>query len=404
MLTVKEIESAKAREKTYRLPDGNGLYLEVTTTGSKLWRWKYRFQGKEKRLAIGVYPEVRAPAARQLMMEARLKLQAGVDPSAERRALKEQAKVAADLTFETITRAWFEKAYASNADTTRNKNLTFLEKDVFPYIGSRPIDQITAPELLRVIRRIDSRGACDIARRVHNLCGRAFRYAVGHGFCERDPSRDLELRDILAPAAVKHHSSITDPKGAGELLRAINGYTGGFTTLCALRLAPLVFVRPGELRHAEWTEIDLDKCEWRIPASKMKMKVQHLVPLSKQAVSILREIQQTTGKGKYVFPSERSAVRPMSENTINAALRRLGYAADEMTGHGFRSMASTLLHELGFPHQVIERQLAHAERNKVSAAYNYAEHLPERKKMMQSWSDYLDALESGAKVVEFKAA
>lgn len=398
-MTDKEIQNAKPRDKPYRLADGGGLYLEVTPSGSKLWRWKYRVASKEKRLAIGAYPEVRAPEARKVMAEARAKVKAGFDPSAEKKAKREQDKVAGDYTFEAVARTWFEKAHSSLAATTRTKNLAFLEKDVFPFIGGRPIAALAAPDLLSVIRRIDGRGANDIARRVHNLCGRVFRYAVGHGLCDRDPSRDIELRDILPPADVQQHASVTDPKEAGELLRAIDGFTGSFTTRCALRFAPLVFVRPGELRHAEWTEFDFDKAEWRIPASKMKMKEQHLVPLSKQAIEVLREIQQVTGRGQYVFPSERGGGRPMSENTVNAALRRLAYTKDEMTGHGFRSMASTLLHELGYQHQVIERQLAHGERNQVSAAYNFAEHLPERRKLMQQWADYLDKLKTGAEVI-----
>lgn len=399
MLTDKEIKNAKPKQKAYRLADGGGLYLEVTTSGSKLWRWKFRFEGKEKRFAIGIYPDVRAPEARKVMAESRAKLKVGIDPSAEKRAKREQEKVAGDFTFEAVARTWFDKAHASLAETTRTKNISFLEKDVFPFMGGRPIASLAAPDLLSVIRRIEGRGANDIARRVHNLCGRVFRYAVGHGLCDRDPSRDIELCDILAPADVQHHASVTDPKGAGELLRAIDGFTGSFTTRCALRFAPLVFVRPGELRHAEWTEFDFDKAEWRIPASKMKMKEQHLVPLSRQAIEVLREIQQLTGSRQYVLPSERGGGRPMSENTVNAALRRLGYTKEEMTGHGFRSMASTLLHELGYPHQVIERQLAHGERNQVSAAYNFAEHLPERRKMMQQWADYLDKIKAGADVI-----
>jgi integrase len=266
-------------------------------------------------------------------------------------------------------------------------------------IGGQPIASLAAVDLIRVIERIEQRGSVDIARRVHNYMGRICRYAVGRGLTTRDPSRDIELKDILPPADVKHHASVTEPKAVGGLLRAIEGFTGAFTTRCALRLAPLVFVRPGELRHAEWTEFDFEKDEWRIPAAKMKMKEQHIVPLSAQAIAILREIQSLTGGGRYVFPSERGGGRPMSENTINAALRRLGYAKDEMTGHGFRSMASTLLHELGLPHMVIERQLAHGERNEVSAAYNFAEYLPERRKMMQQWADYLDKLRTGADVI-----
>ncbi len=290
------------------------------------------------------------------------------------------------------------------AETTKSKHKVFLEGDVFPWIGARPIAELAAPDLLAVIRRIEERGALDIAKRTHNLMGRIFRYAVGHGLCTRDPSRDIELRDILPAANVRHHASLTDPKEVGALLRAIDGFTGAFTTRCALRLAPLVFVRPGELRHAEWTEFDFDKAEWRIPAGKMKMKEQHIVPLSHQAIAILREIQPLTGSGRYVFPSERTRARPMSENTVNAALRRLGYTKEEMTGHGFRSMASTLLHEIGYPHAVIERQLAHGERNKVSASYNFAEYLPERRKMMQEWADYLDALKTGAEVIPINRA
>jgi len=244
----------------------------------------------------------------------------------------------------------------------------------------------------------------DIARRVHNYIGRIFRYAVGRGLVGRDPSRDIELKDILPPANVLHHASVFEPKEVGALLRAIDGFTGSLTTRCALRLGALAFVRPGELRHAEWTEFDFEKAEWRIPAAKMKMKEQHIVPLSTQAVAVLREIQSLTGSGRYVFPSERGGGRPMSENTVNAALRRLGYAKNEMTGHGFRSTASTLLHELGLPHAAIERQLAHGERNKVSAAYNFAEHLPERRKMMQQWADYLDKLKSGAEVIQLHPA
>ena len=306
-------------------------------------------------------------------------------PGQHRKATKSiQASLAAN-TFELIAREWHAKVASNQAETTYTKRLRFLEGDVFPFIGHRPIAELAAPDLLAVIHRIEGRGTMDIARRVHNICGRIFRYAVGKGLATRDPSRDIELKDILPPEDLTHHASVTEPKAAGELMRAIDGFTGSFVTQCALRLAPLVFVRPGELRHAE-----------------MKMKEQHIVPLSKQAVSILHEIQALTGTGRYVFPGERTRSRPMSENTINAALRRMGYAKDEMTGHGFRSMASTLLHELGLPHAVIERQLAHGERNKVSAAYNYAEYLPERKKMMQQWADYLDKLKAGAEVIPLR--
>lgn len=401
MLTDKEIRYARPRATLHRIADGAGLCLEVSPAGGKLWRFRYRYDGKEKMLALGKYPEVRGPDARKLAGAARQAVSEGRDPSAEKRREKERRRVAADASFEAIARLWHAKL--ALADTTREKHLQFFENDVFPWIGKRPIADLAAPDLLSVLRRIEGRGSVDIARRVHNLCGRVFRYAVGHGLRERDPSRDIELGDILPPASVQHHASVTIPSEAGALLRAIDGFTGAFVTRCALKFAPLVFVRPGELRQAEWPEFAFDKAEWRIPGSKMKMGEQHIVPLSTQAIAVLKEIQPLTGEGRYVFPGERTTERPMSNNTVNAALRRMGYAKEEMTGHGFRSMASTLLHELGYPHAVIERQLAHGERNKVAAAYNHAEYLPERKAMMQGWADYLEALGKGKKVVPFKA-
>jgi len=396
------IRKAKPSAKPARFFDGGGLYLQVSPTGAKLWRFKYRFDGKEKLLAFGAYPHVTLAAARKRRDDARNQLADGIDPSEHRKAAKATRAGLAANTFEVIGREWYAKTAPMLADNTKAKLLRFLETDVFPWIGARPIASLAAADLIRVIERIEQRGAMDIARRVHNYMGRIFRYAVGRGLVSRDPSRDIELKDILPPEDVQHHASVTDPKAVGGLLRAIEGFTGAFTTRCALRLAALAFVRPGELRHAEWREFDFDKAEWRIPAGKMKMKEQHIVPLSAQAIAVLREIQPLTGSARYVFPSERTGARPMSENTVNAALRRMGYAKHEMTGHGFRSMASTLLHELGLPHAVIERQLAHGERNKVSAAYNFAEHLPERRKMMQQWADYLDKLKTGADVIPIR--
>ncbi|MHB1232023.1 MAG: tyrosine-type recombinase/integrase [Burkholderiales bacterium] len=396
------IKKAKPGNKAIRMFDGGGLYLEISPAGGKLWRLKYRFNSKEKLLALGTYPDVSLAKARDRRDEARRQLADGIDPSEHRKSTKSMKVGLAANTFEVIGREWHAKIASTQAETTHKQRLRVLELDVFPFIGKRPIAELAAPDLLAIIHRIEGRGAMDIARRVHNICGRIFRYAVGKGLATRDPSRDIELKDILPPEDVTHHAAVTEPKAAAELLRAIDGFTGSFTTRCALRLAPLVFVRPGELRHAEWSEFDFDKSEWRIPAGKMKMKEQHIVPLAKQAVSILREIQALTGSGRYVFPGERTSQRPMSENTINAALRRMGYTKEEMTGHGFRSMASTLLHELGLPHAMIERQLAHGERNKVSAAYNYAEYLPERKKMMQQWADYLDKLKAGAEVIPLR--
>ena len=398
-LTDTAIRNAKPGAKPAKLSDERGLYLKVTPAGGKLWRFRYSFDGKEKLLALGKYPDVSLASARQRRDQARKLLAERIDPSEQRKAAKATRAGLAANTFEVIGREWFGKTAPALADNTKGKLLRFLETDVFPWIGARPIASLAAADLIKVIERIEQRGAMDIARRVHNYMGRIFRYAVGRGLVSRDPSRDIELKDILPPEDVQHHASVTDPKAVGGLLRAIDGFTGAYATRCALRLAALAFVRPGELRHAEWTEFDFDAAEWRIPAGKMKMKEQHLVPLSAQAVAILREIQPLTGGGRYVFPSERTGSRPMSENTVNAALRRMGYAKEEMTGHGFRSMASTLLHELGLPHAVIERQLAHGERNKVSAAYNFAEHLPERRKMMQQWADYLDKLKTGADVI-----
>lgn len=404
MLTDTAIRKAKPGDKPRKMADEKGLYILVMPSGRKLWRFKYRFAGKEKLLALGAFDEVSLADARERRDEARKLLASGIDPSEKKKADKNKRLELAANSFEAIGREWYAKTSQTMAESTKAKLLRRLEADVFPVIGSRPIAELTAPDLLAVIRRIESRGALDIAKRMHNACGRIFRYAVGHGLCTRDPSRDIELKDVLPPVDVKHHSSVKDPKAVGELLRAIEGFTGAFTTRCALRLAPLVFVRPGELRHAEWSEFDFDKAEWRIPASKMKMKEQHIVPLSAQAIAILQEIKPITGHGRYVFPSERGGSRPMSENTINGALRRLGYTKDEMTGHGFRSMASTLLHELQYPHNVIERQLAHGERNKVSASYNFAEYLPERRAMMQEWADYLDKLKAGAEVIAFQRA
>jgi integrase len=401
-LTDTAVRNAKPGSKTTRIFDGGGMYLEVTTKGGKLWRLKYRFDGKGKLLALGTNPAISLASARQKRDEARTLLAGGIDPSEQRKAAKAARAGLAGNTFEVIGREWYAKIAPTLADTTKEKIIRRLEVDAFPVIGNRPIASLAAADLIRVIERIEQRGSVDIARRVHNYIGRVFRYAVGRGLTTRDPSRDIELKDILPPADVKHHASVTEPKAVGGLLRAIEGFTGAFTTRCALRLAALVFVRPGELRHAEWTELDFEKAEWRIPAGKMKMKEQHIIPLSAQAIVVLREIQPLTGQGRYVFPSERGGGRPMSENTINAALRRLGYVKNEMTGHGFRSMASTLLHELGLSHAVIERQLAHGERNKVSAAYNFAEHLPERRKMMQQWADYLDKLKTGADVIALR--
>jgi len=375
-------------DKTYKVSDEKGLYIEVTNKGSKRWRFKYRFEGKEKLLSVGLYPEVSLKDARNERDEMRKLLAKGIDPSATRKASKKSATL--DNTFEFIAIEWHEKFSANWSLNHSEKTIRRLEQKVFPWLGNRAIEDITAPDLLHILRRIENSGTLETAHRVHQICGQIFRYAIATGRAERDISSDL--KGALPPAKVKHHPSITDPKKIGELLRAISTYSGVMHTAIALKLAPLVFVRPGELRNAEWNEFDLDKAEWRIPAHKMKMKTLHIVPLSQQALNLLNELYPLTGKSQYLFPSERSTKRPMSDNTLNAALRRLGYTKDEMTTHGFRSMASTLLNEQGWNRDAIERQLAHSERNGVRAAYNYAEHLPERIKMMQAWADYLDGL------------
>ena len=408
-LTDTAIRSAKPKDKTFKLFDGGGLYLEVNPSGGKWWRWKYRFAGKEKRLSFGVYPDVSLKFAREKRDAARQQFAAGTDPAEARKA--ERLAQAGAESFEAIAREWHAKFSPGWVASHGDRILRRLEKDLFPWLGKRPIAEVKAPELLAVLRRIESRGAQETAHRAMQNCGQVFRYAVATGRAERDPTGDL--RGALPPPKEKHHASIIEPKRIGALLRAIDAYEGFFATKCALRLAPLVFVRPGELRKAQWPEIDFEKAEWRIPAARMKMREHHIVPLSHQAVEILRELEPLTNRGvpakpdapRYVFPGARSHVRPMSENAILAALRRMGYTKEEMTGHGFRSMASTLLHEQGWNHQAIERQLAHAERNAVSAAYNFAEHLPERRKMMQAWADYLDSLKSGAEVIPiFKKA
>ncbi|MDP4030499.1 MAG: integrase arm-type DNA-binding domain-containing protein [Gallionella sp.] len=391
------IRNAKPADKPRKLADGGGLYIEVAPSGGKWWRFKYRFEGKEKRLSLGVYPDVGLKDARDKHAEARKLLAAGVDPSANKKAAKAAQGERAANSFEIVAREWFDKHAPNWKENHSSKIIRRLEVDIFPWLGACPVGDVTAPDLLAAIRRIESRGALETAHRALANCGQVFRYAIATGRAQRDTAADL--RGALPPVKEKHHASITDPKAIGELLRDIEGYQGAFITRCALRLAPLVFLRPGELRKAEWAEIDLDKAEWRIPAARMKMDAVHIVPLSTQAVAILRELHPLTGSGKYVFPGARSAARPMSENAVLAALRRMDYTTDEMTGHGFRSMASTLLNEQGFNRDAIERQLAHAERDGVRAAYNYAEYLPERKKMMQSWADYLEGLAKGANII-----
>jgi integrase len=396
-LTNIAITKAKQAEKPYKLSDSGGLYLQINTSGTKCWRFKYRFAGKEKVLSLGVYPHLSLLEARERRDLAKRNLANDLDPGALKQTQKYEAGQAATNTFQAVAREWHDKNKIKWVPKNAARNLSILERHIFPFIGKITISKVKSSELLHAIRKIEARGNAETAHRVLQICGQIFRYAIATDRANADLS--LVLKGALSPVKVKHHASITEPSLIGAFLRDIHGYQGAYLTQQALKLAPLVFVRPGELRHAEWSEIDFDKAEWRIAAPKMKMKVTHIVPLSNQALQILKEIHEHTGHLQYVFTGVTSTKRPMSENTVNMALRRMGYEKSDMTGHGFRSMASTILHEQGWLHDAIERQLAHSDKNKVSAAYNYAEHLPKRKNMMQDWANYLDALRVGAEVI-----
>ena len=396
-LTNAAIRNANSGKKTRKLYDERGLYLEISPNGGKWWRFKYRYIGKEKRLSLGVYPDVTLKMARERREESRKLLANGIDPSENRKAQK--LANGGENSFEVIAREWLAK-YSTNWTADHGGRIfRRLERDVFPWIGDKQIAKVTAPELLFLIQRIEKRGALETAHRALGNCGQVFRYAIATGRAERDLSGDL--RGALPPAKGEHFAAITEPKQVAEILRAIDGYEGSLTVQCALRLAPLVFVRPGELRKAEWINIDFDKAEWRYMVTKTD--TQHIVPLSQQAVGIFKELQPLTGNGRYVFPGARSKQRPMSDNAILAAMRRMGIAKEEMSGHGFRAMARTILDEvLGVRPDFIEHQLAHAVRDPNGRAYNRTAHLPERKKMMQQWADYLDKLKASIDVIPLR--
>jgi len=401
-LSDMKVQKAKSKGKNVTLFDGGGLFLMVTPTGGKLWRFKYRYNGKQKLLAFGSYPEITLLDARRRRDDARRLLANNVDPGAIRKAQK-QAKVEETETVEVIAREWHEKFKTKWTQGHATKIMRALERDVFPWIGTRPIKDIKAPELLTVLRRVESRGVLEGAHRIRGICNMIFRYAVSTGRAERNPAQDLI--GSLPPAKEKHLAAITEPKKVRELLRAIDGYSGSYVVKLALQLSPLVFVRPGELRHMEWSEVDFDESLWSIPAEKMKMREPHLVPLSRQAIKILEEIKKLTGASKYAFPSGRTFDRPMSNNAVLAALRRMGYTKDEMTPHGFRAMARTIIDEfLQVRPDFIEAQLAHRVSDPLGRSYNRTQHLNERRKMMQKWADYLDGLKIGAKVLPFKKA
>ncbi len=389
------IKKAKPADKSYKLADEKGLYLLVSHTG-KYWRMDYRFAGKRKTLALGVYPDVSLASAREKRDNGRRLIANDIDPGELKKTAKAMRVERAANSFEAVAREWFAKHLADKAKTHRDKVISRLEKDIFPWLGGRPIAEIEPPEILAAVRRIEGRGALDTSHRVLQSCGQIFRYAVATGRAKRDPTGDL--RGALPPVKTTHLAAITDPKAVGELLRAVDGFKGSFQVQCALRLAPMLFVRPGELRKAKWVDIDLEAAEWRYLVTKTK--TEHIVPLASQTVAILRELQPLSGHREHVFPG-REPQKPMSDAAINAALRRMGYdTKTEITGHGFRAMARTLLHEeLGFAPEVIEHQLAHKVPDTLGAAYNRTKFLKRRKEMMQAWADYLDRLKVGAEVI-----
>ncbi len=398
-LTDVTVRNAKPNTKTVKHYDERGLYLEVSPTGNKWWRLKYRFEGKEKRLALGVYPDVSLKQARDKRDAARSLVANNIDPSENRKAQKSARAESAANSFEVIAREWFAKHSKNWVPNHSNRVIRLFENNVFPWLGNRPISEITSPELLAAVQRIEKRNALETAHRTLQYCGMVFRYAIASGRAKNDPT--VALRGALAPYKGTHFAAATEPKDFAKILRAISSYDGTSIVACALRLAPLVFVRPGELRHAEWADIDLNAAEWRYTVTKTK--TEHVVPLSRQAIEILRELKPITGRGRFVFPSARSNARPMSDNAILAALRRMGIDKEEMSGHGFRAVARTILDEvLKVRPEYIEHQLAHAVRDANGRAYNRTTHLPERKKMMQDWADYLDKLQDGAEVIPIR--
>lgn len=401
LLTATAVDNAKPRQKPYKLFDGGGLYLLVQPSGSRWWRLKYRVDGTEKLISLGTYPPRTLKAARKARDEAKALIADGIDPSAKRQLDKAARRSARANTFEAVAREWHAKRSRVWAANHAKIVLRRLEKDVFPAIGNDPVAKLTGPTLSAMLAKIEERGVLESAHRIRQYLDAIFRYAIQTHRLSANPTPHAET---LTPAAAGKFASITDPKGVGALMRAIRKYPGAPVTVAALKLAPLLFVRPGELRAAEWSEFDLDAAEWTIPAVRMKMRRPHIVPLSTQALAILRELHPLTGRGKFVFPSERGASRCLSANTLNVALRTLGYSQDQMTAHGFRHMASTLLHESRkWRSEVIERQLAHADKNSIRAVYNAAEYIEERKQMMQWWADRLDSLAGTENVVSLKA-
>ncbi len=393
------IKNTKPQAKPIKVRDGGGLYLLINPNGSRWWRLDYRFDGKRKTLSMGIYPDVPLKTARSRRDDARVLLADGVDPGAQRKAEKQAKSEAGSNTFEALAREWMATRGKEWTESYASKTKSALERNAFPAIGSKPITEITAPNLLAMLRAIESRGIVDMAHRIQQHCGAIFRYAIATGRAIADPVPSL--RGALSTVKKEHYAAITDPAEYAELLRDIDNYRGEATTKAAMQLLALTFQRTKEVRFAEWSQFDLAAALWRIPAEIMKMREAHIVPLSKQAIEILNRLQAITGGGRLVFPSSISRERPISENTVVYGLARMGYKG-RMTGHGFRSVASTLLNEQGYRPDIIERQLAHSEKNAVRAAYNRAEYLPERKNMMQEWADYLDKIKVGADVIPLR--
>ena len=393
MLSDTKIRTAKAATAQYRLADERGLHLLVRPNGSKLWQLRYRFQGKEKTASLGQYPDVGLADARERRDAARKVLAKGADPVQARRDIAAATLAASKITFESVAREWWVHWSATRSDSHVQYVIRRLEQNVFPAIGTRPISAIEPPELVGMVKAVAERGALDIAKRCLQMCGQVFRYAIAHGKATRNPAVHVKPSDIL-PSRDKENYARIDARELPTLLRKIEAYQGKPTTRLAMQLMALTFVRTGELIGARWDEFDLDAARWDIPAERMKMRTPHIVPLSAQAVDVLRTLQTTTGGRELLFPGERDHSKPMSNNTILAALERMGYKG-RMTGHGFRGVASTVLHEHGFDHAHIELQLAHTERNAVSAAYNHALYLPQRADMMRWWGNYLDSVARG---------
>jgi len=397
-LTDTEIRKAKAKDTAYRLSDGGGLHLWITPAGGKLWRWKYRFESREKLMSFGGYPDVPLSLARERHQEARKLLATGTDPMAERKA----DKAAAENSFQSVARAWWDHWQDGKNLRHAVQVKRRMEADILPHLGARSIAVIEAPELVAMTKAIEQRGARDVAKRALETTGQVFRYAIAHGYAKRNPASEIRPGDILKSTRKINYARI-DAKELSDLLRSIEVYQGTHVTRLAMKLMGLTFVRTSELIGAKWTEFDLEAARWDIPAERMKMRTPHIVPLAKQTLDVLGTLQTLTGQSEWLFPGDRDAKKPMSNNTILKALERMGYKG-RMTGHGFRGLASTILHECGYSHEHIELQLAHAPRNAVSAAYNHALYLEPRARMMQEWADFLEHTQRGGKLIPFRGS